>query len=93
MARSASARKTDRARPAYRAQDVVFPGLVGASFEDLLALTGDAAFDAASGRGRFLYYNVGPLADHGKFDVISIGADPADAERGVLEVLPELLQR
>ena len=31
--------------------------------------------------------------DHGKFDVISIGEDPTDAERGMLEILPELLSR
>jgi len=80
-------------RPAYRAQDVVFSELVGASFDDLLELTGEEAFDASSGRGRFIYYNVGPLHEHGKFDVISIGADPADAERGVLELLPDLLVR
>lgn len=80
-------------RPAYRAQDVVFPELVGARFADLLELTGDEAFDIESGRGRFIFYNVGPLDGHGKFDVISIGDDPADAERGVLEALPSLLTR
>ena len=80
-------------RPAYRAQDVVYPELVGARFEDILELTRDAAFDTSTGRGRFLFYNVGPLDDYGKFDVISIGEDPADAERGMLEVLPKLLRQ
>jgi hypothetical protein len=80
-------------RPSYRAQDVVYPELVGAGFEDVLALADDTAFDASSGRGRFIFYNVGPLGDHGKFDVISIGTDKADAERGMLEILPELLRR
>jgi hypothetical protein len=78
-------------RPAYRAQDVVYPGLVGARLADLLARVGDAAFDADSRRGRFIFYNVGPLAGHGKLDVISIGVDQDDAERGMLEILPELL--
>ena len=78
-------------RPAYRAQDVVYPGLIGARLPDLLELVGDAAFDTGSGLGRFIFYNVGPLDEHGKFDVISIGEDQVDAERGVLEVLPELL--
>jgi len=78
-------------RPAYRAQDVVFPELIGASLPDLLELAGDLSFSTESGQGRFIFYNLGPLHDHGKFDVISIGADQADAERGVLEILPKRL--
>ena len=78
-------------RPAYQAQDVVFPQLIGARFSDLLELAGDDMFRADSGEGRFIFYNVGPLDGHGKFDVISIGVDPNDAERGVLELLPERL--
>jgi len=78
-------------RPAYRAQDVVSPELVGASLPDLLELAGDLTFHTDTGQGRFIFYNLGPLGDHGKFDVISIGADQADAERGVLEILPERL--
>jgi hypothetical protein len=78
-------------RPAYRAQDVVFPELIGASLPDLLELAGDLTFQAESGQGRFIFYNLGPLHDHGKFDVISIGVDQADAERGVLEILPKRL--
>jgi hypothetical protein len=78
-------------RPAYRAQDVVFPKLIGASFQDLLELVGDLSFDAESGRGRFIFYNLGPMHGHGKLDVISIGIDQADAEHGVLEVLPKRL--
>ena len=78
-------------RPAYRAQDVVYPKLVGASFEDLLRLVGEEMFDAETGRGRFIFYNVGPLERHGKFDVISIGENRQDAERGLLELLPARL--
>ena len=78
-------------RPTYRAQDVVFPGLIGARLSDLLELVGDLAFGTESGQGRFIFYNLGPLDGHGKFDVISIGADQEDAERGVLEILPERL--
>jgi hypothetical protein len=78
-------------RPAYRAQDVVFPGLIGASLRDLLELTGDLTFRTEGGHGRFIFYNVGPLHGHGKFDVISIGADQDDAERGMLEILPKRL--
>jgi hypothetical protein len=78
-------------RPAYRAQDVVYPQLVGARLSDLLELAGDAMFRTDSGDGRFIFYNVGPLDGHGKFDVISIGGDQEDAERGILEILPERL--
>jgi hypothetical protein len=78
-------------RPPYRAQDVVSPELVGASLSDLLGLIGDLAFRAESGHGRFIFYNLGPLARHGKLDVISIGADQREAERGLLEILPERL--
>lgn len=78
-------------RPAYRAQDVVYPELIGARLPDLLELVGDAMFRSDSGEGRFIFYNVGPLSGHGKFDVISIGSDQEDAERGVLEILPERL--
>ena len=78
-------------RPVYRAEDVVYPELIGARFPDLLDLAGDAMFRADTGRGRFIFYNVGPLDAHGKLDVISIGTDPTDAERGLLEILPTLL--
>jgi len=78
-------------RPAYRAQDLVFPELIGASLTDLLELAGELVFHAESGQGRFIFYNIGPLHGHGKFDVISIGEDQDDAERGVLEILPTRL--
>jgi hypothetical protein len=78
-------------RPPYRAQDVVFPELIGARLPDLLELLGDMAFDAGTGQGRFILYNLGPLDGHGKFDVISIGTDQDDAERGMLEILPARL--
>ncbi|KPK66629.1 MAG: hypothetical protein AMS21_01520 [Gemmatimonas sp. SG8_38_2] len=78
-------------RPSYRAQDVVFPSLIGARLPDLLELVGELLFRAESGHGRFILYNLGPLSRHGKFDVISIGADQRDAERGVTELLPKRL--
>ncbi len=78
-------------RPPYRAQDVVFPELVGAKLVDLFELVGDALFETRTGRGRFIFYNLGPLDAHGKFDVISIGSDQEDAERGVVDILPKLL--
>jgi hypothetical protein len=78
-------------RPPYRAQDVVFPELIGSGLPDLLELVGDLAFQTESGEGRFIFYNLGPLHGHGKFDVISIGSDQDDAERGVVEILPKRL--
>jgi hypothetical protein len=65
--------------------------LVGVSFPELLRRTGDAAFDPATGDGRFVFYNVGPLARSGKFDVISFGKTPDEAERAIREELPERL--
>jgi hypothetical protein len=79
-------------RPAYRAQDVVFPELIGARLPDLLELLGDLVFHTETGQGRFILYNLGPLDGHGKFDVISIGSDQDDAEHGALEILPERLR-
>jgi hypothetical protein len=78
-------------RPPYRAQDVVFPEMVGARLPDLFELIGSDLFETDAGRGRFIFYNLGPLDGHGKFDVISIGNDQEDAERGILEILPKLL--
>lgn len=78
-------------RPAYRAQDVVFAELAGARLPDLLEWVGELLFRASTQQGRFIFYNLGPLPRHGKFDVISIGADQADAERGLLELLPRRL--
>ncbi len=78
-------------RPPYRAQDFVDERLVGVSFPELLRLIGDAAYDATTGRGRFLFYNVGPLVASGKFDVIAWGSSQSDAERALEHELPGLL--
>jgi hypothetical protein len=78
-------------RPAYIAQDYVHPGLVGARLIDLLAAVGDDLFDARTGRGRFIFYNCGPLAPTGKIDVISLGDSPQQARDGVKRILPQRL--
>jgi hypothetical protein len=78
-------------RPPYRAQDVVFSKLIGARLADLLELVGELVFRSDTGKGRFIFYNLGPLDQHGKFDVISIGTDQDDAERGMVEILPAAL--
>jgi hypothetical protein len=78
-------------RPPYRAQDYVHQGLVGATLEELLRRLGDSVYHAGSGRGRFLFYNVGPLAKSGKLDIIALGTDRNDAERALVQELPRRL--
>ena len=78
-------------RPPYRAQDVVYEELIGSRVHNLLDPVRDLLFDTGSQTGRFIFYNLGPVQEHGKFDVISMGESQAEAERGVLEILPERL--
>jgi hypothetical protein len=83
--------RAGRPRPPYRAQDFVHPDLVGLPFSEVLERVGDAAYDPASGRGRYIFYNVGPLAKSGKLDVIALGQTQAGAETALEEELPALL--
>jgi hypothetical protein len=78
-------------RPPYWAQDFMHRGLVGARFDELLESVGDALFDPATGKGRYIFYNVGPLVRHGKLDVISLGSSAKDAEDAIHEDLPRRL--
>lgn len=78
-------------RPPYRAQDLVHKKLVGATLPDILKRVGDDLFRPADRRGRFVFYNTGPLADHGKLDVIALGTTQNEAERALEEDLPRLL--
>ncbi|MEC8025693.1 MAG: hypothetical protein VX223_17305 [Myxococcota bacterium] len=82
-----------RQRPAYRARDVVEKSLVGASFGELQRRIGEAAYNAHTGRGSFILYNVGPLYAHGKFDVIALGKTVDEATQALEVELPSLLQR
>ena len=84
--------RTRGRRPPYRAQDVTARHLVGARFDQVLELAGGEAFDPASGAGRFIFYNVGPLTAVGKLDVIALGETQAAAERAMEEDLPALLR-
>lgn len=74
-------------RPAYRARDYVSPAFAGATFSDLAGAIGDALYDARTGTGRYILYNVGCLPV-GKFDVIALGATVDDASRALEEELP-----
>ena len=78
-------------RPNYRAQDFVQPALTGVSFREILERVGDAAWSRRRPGGRFIFYNVGPLAEHGKLDVVALGADRAAADRALGEELPRRL--
>ncbi len=79
-------------RPAYRARDYVAEGLKGQGFEALADRVGDQLYDARTGRGRFVLYNVGCLPGFGKFDVIAIGEDIEAAERALEDDFPVLVE-
>jgi hypothetical protein len=79
------------ARPMYRAQDFIHPTLVGMPFEELLLRIGAEVFDPRTGNGRFIFYNVGPLARFGKLDVIALGRSAGETDEALLELLPRLL--
>lgn len=78
-------------RPPYRAQDFDHDALRAMPFTEILERVGDEVFDPATGRGRFVFYNVGPLEQFGKLDVIAFGETQEEAERGVEDVLPARL--
>ena len=75
-------------RPPYRAQDIVYPQLVGVAFDDLATALGDHLFDSRTGRGRYLLYNVGPLRRFGKLAVIALAGSQAEADEAMLYELP-----
>jgi hypothetical protein len=78
-------------RPPYWAQDFEHQGLVGVAFPEVLDRLLDELFDPVTGKGRYVFYNVGPLARHGKVDVIAFGRDNDEAEESVHEGLPRSL--
>jgi len=84
-------RLTTGPRPPYRAQDWDHPDLVGAGVDDVLRRVGDDLYDARTGEGTFVFYNVGPLRRSGKLDVIAFGRTQEEAEAAIVERLPRLL--
>ncbi|MFT4703700.1 MAG: hypothetical protein ACI81R_001392 [Bradymonadia bacterium] len=77
-------------RPDYIAKDVISPALVGRTVPELVALLGEHAFDAKTGRGTFALYNTGPLHTHGKIDVAALGDSPEAAAHAMNTLLPQL---
>lgn len=78
-------------RPHYRAQDYMHRDLTGVPFKEILARAGDGLYDPATGKGHYVFYNVGPLEVCGKFDVIALADSPEQAERCIKEDLPARL--
>lgn len=78
-------------RPAYRAQDFMHEGLVGARFAEVEAALDGSLCTRDNPAGRFVLYNVGPLESSGKLDVIAIGDSPEHADELMLEALPKRL--
>ncbi|MXX61915.1 MAG: hypothetical protein F4112_02400 [Holophagales bacterium] len=78
-------------RPPYRAQAFVHPELVGTTFRQLLARFGDTVRDRGSEAGRYLLYNVGPLEEFGKFDVVALGSSRSHVEELMTRELPRRL--
>jgi hypothetical protein len=78
-------------RPPYRAQDFMHRSLVGVGFPEILERVGDALYDPATGKGHYIFYNVGPLTRSGKLDVIAIGRTVDEAEILLGEDLPHRL--
>lgn len=78
-------------RPPYRAQDFQHERLADFSFFEILDRVGSDVFDHQTQRGRFIFYNVGPLSLHGKLDVTAIGSTQAEAEQALLAELPRCL--
>ncbi len=74
----------------YRAQDVLFDELIGRPFDDVIDALGDQLWRPGQG-GRFILYNVGPLARSGKLDVVALARTNEAADEAMLTQLPSLL--
>lgn len=79
-------------RPHYVATDFYLPpSHQGMTFPELCEQLGDDLYDASTGTGRYILYNVGPLAERGKFDIIALGETPAIARQNLEDHLPQRL--
>ena len=80
-------------RPHYVAKDVEDSRLVGHSFKDLAAAFGDQLYRPNTGTGTYILYNVGCLAQFGKFDVIAIGNTQEQAIQAATTELDQILAK
>ena len=78
-------------RPPYQAQNFVHPELRGTTFQQLLARFGNTVHHRGPGAGRYLLYNVGPLEEFGKFDIVALGSSRAHVEELITRELPRRL--
>ena len=81
----------DGVRRPYHAQDFAHPDLVGMSFPELVERMKNDLYDPRLGTGRFVLYNVGPLENDGKFDIVSLGRTHEEAIEGITDILPRRL--
>jgi hypothetical protein len=69
---------------------VLFDELIGRPFDDVIDALGDQLWRPGQG-GRFILYNVGPLARSGKLDVVALARTNEEADERMLAQLPSLL--
>jgi hypothetical protein len=81
----------DHRRHAYAIAGVADPRLAGMRFADLAALLEPELYTPERPAGRLLVYNVGLLAEGGKFDVVCLGRDQEEAEELLAQGLPRRL--
>ena len=75
-------------RPCYLARDIVAPRIAGGwTFERLARRLEPLLYDAGERQGRLILYNVGPLEDYGKFDIVALGNNRHEARATVDEAL------
>ncbi|MFC1849391.1 hypothetical protein ACFL27_04195 [candidate division CSSED10-310 bacterium] len=66
--------------PYYQARDYISPCLRGKNFAYLLEKMGDQCYSRNNSSGRYIFYNVGGLAQHGKLDVIILGENSQECQ-------------
>ena len=78
-------------RPPYRAQDFQHERLLDRGFSEVRDRLGPELFSSSTQTGRYILYNIGPLAAHGKLDVVALGDTQAEAEQALLADFPRFL--
>jgi hypothetical protein len=76
----------DHRSQGYAVGDCAAPGLVGLPFAELARQLEPDLYGSAHPEGHLILYNVGCLAESGKFGVICLGRDPLEAEERLLDL-------